>query len=166
MEGEYIVIEVCPNCGNEIEMRWSVEEFGYKAFCPVCGNRLMLCDECQHGEGALPCDYDNDTDSCRFNKGTGVSGPGCSGRESADCEEGDKEYFVELYRNGRFDCQLDLFHSYEEALEYAVKEVRSLEKGHEMHITTVEYDEAGNETEISTEVVDPEKGKKMTEKMR
>lgn len=45
MDGEYIVIEVCPHCENEIEMRWSVEEFGYKAFCPVCGNRLMLCDE-------------------------------------------------------------------------------------------------------------------------
>lgn len=67
MEGEYIVTEVCPHCENEIEMRWSVEEFGYKAFCPVCGNRLMLCDECQHGEGALPCDYDGRTGSCRFN---------------------------------------------------------------------------------------------------
>ncbi len=161
MEGEYIVTEVCPNCENEIEMRWSVEEFGYKAFCPVCGNRLMLCDECQHGEGVLPCDYDADTDSCRFSKGTGKDGSGCVGQGGAGSDDGEKEYFVELYRYGRFDIQLDSFRSYEEAWDYAITEVRSLGEGQEIHITTVEYDEAGNETEISSEVVDPEKRKRM-----
>lgn len=68
MGDEYIVTEWCPSCENEIEMRWSVEEMGYKAFCPVCGNRLMLCDECQHGENPPPCDYDRETDTCRFNR--------------------------------------------------------------------------------------------------
>lgn len=161
MDGEYIVIEVCPHCENEIEMRWSVEEFGYKAFCPVCGNRLMLCDECQHGEGAIPCDYDKDTDSCRFNKEIGGAESGCNGREGSGSEESEKEYFVELYRDGSFAFQLDSFSSYEEALGYAIAEVRSIGEGQEMHITTVEYDEAGNETEISSEVVDPEKGKRV-----
>ena len=62
----YMVTEWCPHCENEVEMRWDVETFGYKAFCPVCGKRLMLCDECRHsGEGS--CDYDNKTDSCRHN---------------------------------------------------------------------------------------------------
>lgn len=64
-----MIVEYCPNCETEIEMRWSVEEFGYKAYCPVCGNRLMLCDECLHCDSALGCDYSSHTDTCRFNKG-------------------------------------------------------------------------------------------------
>lgn len=68
MEGEFIVAEWCPHCESEIEMTWDTKIQGYKAFCPVCGNRLMLCDECQHSEGAQPCDYDRATDSCRHNR--------------------------------------------------------------------------------------------------
>lgn len=40
-----MVVEVCPHCENEIEMRWDTSTMGFRAFCPVCGNRLMLCDE-------------------------------------------------------------------------------------------------------------------------
>lgn len=64
----FTVTEWCPHCESEIEMTWNVEDRGYKAFCPVCGKRLMLCDECQHADDALPCDYDRETDSCRFNQ--------------------------------------------------------------------------------------------------
>ncbi len=67
----YIVTEVCPHCENEIEMRWDTDTRGYKAICPVCGETLMLCDECQHsgpdGGPIGPCDYDGDTGTCRFN---------------------------------------------------------------------------------------------------
>ena len=59
------VVEVCPHCESEIEMTWDVESRGYKAFCPVCGKRLMLCDECQHrdcGDYIEDCDYDTETD--------------------------------------------------------------------------------------------------------
>lgn len=69
---EKTVVEYCPNCETEIEMRWDIESMGYKAFCPVCGNRLMLCDECQHRTGGActeDCDYDTRTDTCRFNPG-------------------------------------------------------------------------------------------------
>ena len=66
-ERTYIVTEYCPHCENEIEMRWNTDKFGYKAFCPVCGKRLMLCDECRHMDGISGCDYDNVTDTCRFN---------------------------------------------------------------------------------------------------
>lgn len=64
------VIECCAYCGSEIEMRWNVETDGYKAFCPVCGKRLMLCDECMHrtGEFVDDCDYCSATDECRFNR--------------------------------------------------------------------------------------------------
>lgn len=58
------VTEVCPHCESEIEMRWDTDTMGFKAFCPVCGERLMLCDECRHAEEPSPCDY-------------GVSGDGC-----------------------------------------------------------------------------------------
>lgn len=68
------VTEYCPNCETEIEMVWNVEQFGYKAYCPVCGERLMLCDECQHGpdgEFLDRCNYDYGTDSCRYNQREG-----------------------------------------------------------------------------------------------
>ena len=62
------VTEVCPHCESEITMEWNVKTLGYKAYCPVCGNRLMLCDECQHGKPGHICDYDSNKDTCRFNR--------------------------------------------------------------------------------------------------
>ncbi len=58
----YTVTEVCPNCMNEIEMTWDTDTRGFEAFCPVCGKRLMLCDECMHLEEGKGCDYDNESD--------------------------------------------------------------------------------------------------------
>lgn len=63
-ERTYIVTEMCPHCESEVEMRWDTDKLGFKAFCPVCGERLMLCDECRHTEEPSPCDY-------------GVTGDGC-----------------------------------------------------------------------------------------
>ena len=66
-----VVTEVCPNCDAEVKLRWDVKKDGYKAFCPHCGARLMLCDECQHRPGGGctgDCDYDSNTDTCRFNR--------------------------------------------------------------------------------------------------
>ncbi len=65
-ERTYIVTEWCPNCESEIEMRWDTDTQGFKAFCPVCGQRLMLCDECHQLSGS--CSYDSKTDSCEFNQ--------------------------------------------------------------------------------------------------
>lgn len=64
------VTEMCPNCDTEVEMVWDTEKFGYRAFCPHCGKRLMLCDECLHSGGVYDdnCDYCTKTDSCRFNR--------------------------------------------------------------------------------------------------
>lgn len=68
----YIAAETCPHCEAEIEMRWDVKIRGYKAFCPVCGKRLMLCDACLHSgpDGIYigRCDYCMETDSCYRNK--------------------------------------------------------------------------------------------------
>lgn len=64
------VTEWCSNCNTEIEMAWDVETFGYKAYCPVCGNRLMLCDACQHtpdDKYTDDCDYDTFCDTCKYN---------------------------------------------------------------------------------------------------
>ena len=64
------VTEVCPHCESEITMTWDVAQAGYKAFCPVCGERLMLCDMCLHPEGeGGSCDYDSETDACEHNRG-------------------------------------------------------------------------------------------------
>jgi len=62
----FIVTEMCPHCETEVEMRWNTDTMGFKAFCPVCGKRLMLCDECHQLGGG--CDYDSKADSCQFNK--------------------------------------------------------------------------------------------------
>lgn len=65
-----MIVEYCPNCEAEIEMRWNVEKFGYKAYCPACGNRLMICSECRDCESnVIGCDYNSHTDTCHFNKG-------------------------------------------------------------------------------------------------
>lgn len=64
----YTVTECCPHCQSEIEMRWNTDTDGFKAFCPVCGNRLMLCDECSHAENSKGCDYDTRSDSCRYSR--------------------------------------------------------------------------------------------------
>lgn len=65
----YTVTEFCPHCENEIEMRWDTDVRGFQAICPVCGERLMLCDECRHCEdGYSVCDYDNETDSCHHSR--------------------------------------------------------------------------------------------------
>lgn len=64
------VVEVCPQCGEENVMQWDVKADGYKAFCPYCGNRLMLCDECMHPDGEYNggfCDYNSETETCRYN---------------------------------------------------------------------------------------------------
>lgn len=39
-----MVTEMCPNCDREVTMEWDVSVDGYKATCPHCGGRLMLCD--------------------------------------------------------------------------------------------------------------------------
>lgn len=59
------VVECCPHCDKENVFEWDVDEFGYKAFCPHCGQKLMLCDECQHRRDG--CDY---CDDCDWNEST------------------------------------------------------------------------------------------------
>jgi len=63
-----VVAEVCANCESEIELRWDVKTMGYKAYCPVCGKTLMLCDACMHSgeDGAYTgyCDWERKTQSC------------------------------------------------------------------------------------------------------
>jgi hypothetical protein len=63
------VYELCPHCGLEAHLFRDIEADGYKAYCPHCGGRLMLCDECMHGQGYCcgGCDYDSETDSCKHN---------------------------------------------------------------------------------------------------
>lgn len=59
------VTEMCPSCGKEVTLIWDTEKDGYKAFCPYCGEWLMLCSAC-HDDGH-GCDYDTETDGCRWN---------------------------------------------------------------------------------------------------
>lgn len=60
------VTEQCSNCDEEVTIMWDVREYGYKAYCPVCGEKLMLCSECRGGKKPPICNYDSGTDSCRY----------------------------------------------------------------------------------------------------
>lgn len=65
----YVVTEWCAHCEHEIEIHgWNTERDGYEAVCPYCGERLMLCDECQHSEDTHGCDYNRHADTCHRRK--------------------------------------------------------------------------------------------------
>lgn len=64
MSEKYPIVECCPNCEEEVEINWNVEEDGYEAVCPYCGERLMLCDECMHSDDYVTCDYCEKTNTC------------------------------------------------------------------------------------------------------
>lgn len=62
---QYEVVEVCPECGAENVMTWDVEKEGYVAYCPHCGSKMMLCDECIHSDDAPICDWNPCNGCCR-----------------------------------------------------------------------------------------------------
>ena len=57
------VVEWCPHCENEIEMKYEVDKFGFQVHCPFCGKPIMLCDECFERNGNK-CDWSKDTGCC------------------------------------------------------------------------------------------------------
>lgn len=84
-----MVVELCPNCSREVEMRWNTKEDGYKAFCPYCGKELMLCDDCLHrdendSETDKSCNYDRQSGNCRF-------------------KDSEYEYILNFANSGTFD---------------------------------------------------------------
>lgn len=64
-----------------------------------------------------------------------------------------KEYFVEVYANGQFSHQIDEAATYDDAVALAESMKATLEKGEHFHITTVTYDEDGEEVEMWTEAI-------------
>lgn len=63
-DSEHYVAEVCPHCERENTFVWDVEREGFTAYCPGCGERLMLCSECAFsGEN---CDYNDYSDFCHM----------------------------------------------------------------------------------------------------
>lgn len=54
-----IVCEYCSNCESEVGIAWDCENDGLMAFCPNCGEILMLCSECKG-----ICDWDYGTGIC------------------------------------------------------------------------------------------------------
>lgn len=62
---QFEVCEVCPECGAENIMRWDVEKDCYVAYCPHCGSKMMLCDECIHSDNAPICNWSPRNGCCR-----------------------------------------------------------------------------------------------------
>lgn len=59
---ENYIVECCSLCDTENEIRWDVETEGYEAFCPHCGQPMLICSECMRAE-------DNKTNKCDWCKG-------------------------------------------------------------------------------------------------
>nr|WP_303181849.1 hypothetical protein [Lachnoclostridium phocaeense] len=54
----------CKHCDKDVSFSWS-ENQGYKSFCPVCGQVIMLCDACK--KAGFTCDFKKET-GCRFDE--------------------------------------------------------------------------------------------------
>lgn len=63
-----LITEECRHCQSVVELRWNTDTQGFSAFCPVCGQQLLLCNECLRTDPRCHCDYDSKTDSCRRSK--------------------------------------------------------------------------------------------------
>lgn len=118
------VAEYCQNCETEIEMRWDVDTLGYKAYCPVCGERLMLCDACRHnsdGEYVGGCDY-------------GVT---CYGGLRNTCKHNQEQ-------NKEFEFILDFIRNEDFSVQACCSQLRALWTAyclkHDMSVDTAKYD--------------------------
>ena len=61
------VAEQCPECGNDVRLKWDVERDGYTIYCPYCGYRMKLCSMCDVRDGGK-CDWNSDTGKCKNDK--------------------------------------------------------------------------------------------------
>lgn len=64
-----------------------------------------------------------------------------------------KEYFLEVYADGHFSHQIDGAAAYNDAVALAESMKATLGKGECFHITTVTYNEDGEEVEMETEAI-------------
>lgn len=62
------VTEWCSHCERENTLEWDVETEGLKAFCPGCGKVMMLCSECEDAFSGGNCSWNENTQSCKYNK--------------------------------------------------------------------------------------------------
>lgn len=61
VEVEEEVTELCPDCGREVCLKWSIKSSAdYTISCPYCGYRMKLCSMCDARDGAA-CDWDSKT---------------------------------------------------------------------------------------------------------
>ena len=58
------VAEQCPECGNDVRLKWDVERDGYTIYCPYCGYRMKLCSMCDVRDGGK-CDLNPDNETCK-----------------------------------------------------------------------------------------------------
>lgn len=55
---DWEVIEPCPFCGGEnVWKNIDPVECGYVYRCQTCGEEIHLCDECEHADDFIGCDW-------------------------------------------------------------------------------------------------------------
>lgn len=68
VEDEKEVTEQCPDCGNEVCLKWSIgSSADFTIYCPYCGYRMKLCSMCDARDGAV-CDWDSKTGKCKHDE--------------------------------------------------------------------------------------------------
>ena len=58
---ENLTTQFCPGCEEWFMVVWD-QERGLTAYCPYCGERVMLCSRCSRSDET--CDYDYLNDLC------------------------------------------------------------------------------------------------------
>ena len=92
------IVEMCPNCGNEVAVWWDMQKDGYQIFCPYCGKPMMLCSMCDRS----PCDWAEEK-GCKHSAGEGNNVPTNDGWIPVEERLPEKnEYFVDTSRNKDF----------------------------------------------------------------
>ena len=61
------IAEQCPECGNEVWLKWDGERDGYTIYCPYCGYRMKLGSMCDVRDGGK-CDWNSKTGECKNDK--------------------------------------------------------------------------------------------------
>lgn len=61
-----LISEICPHCENENTLYWNEAKDGYKAFCPHCGKKMMMCSACLNAADNIMqrCNWDEIAQSC------------------------------------------------------------------------------------------------------
>lgn len=67
-ENNDTVYEYCSECDSDADVEFDLNCGHLETVCPFCGEKLMLCSMCPVRDNVGDCDWDRETDTCRYSK--------------------------------------------------------------------------------------------------